>query len=519
MSKSLFRSASLVAMVTILSKILGLLRDQVMAHAYGVSLVSDAYNYAFNIPAFALILLGGLGGPFHTATVSVLSKRIKNNEAPDRLAQKIVNTFITLTGLVFGALAILCFYGAPQISQLIAHQASPQMQVLIASHLQWMSPMVLIGGLIGIFYGIANVYQQFFWPSISPAAINLTLILWLVIWGPDRWGYSLAISTMLGAVLQLGLQLPDYFRAGFRFKPAFSLGEPDLKTMGELLFPATIGTTIGQLNIYVAMFFVSQLNPGSWTALMLANRLIQLPIGVLTIAMLVPLFPRFSQWAGEQNQEAIRSHFKTGLLSLWLLTFPCMVLLVLVGEPAVALLFQRGAFSAEDTHRVTLILLILSCSMVPYMMRDGMTRIFYAFNDSRTPLLAGIGSIVLNAFLNASLVKPFGVMGIALSTVLVTIFNAIVLNILVKKHMASMGYREYFRPVFNMLLAAMVSLGAGYAVLPYFNSLKVHAPQSIGLMILVLGSTLWVAIVYGGVLALLKEPLLIRALQRLKPPR
>ena len=238
-----------------------------IANAYGASMVSDAYLYAFQIPSFSLVLLGGLGGPFHTATVYVLSKILKEHEAPSEKAQQLTNTFITATGIVFAILSLLAFCFAPQVINLIVADATPQLKMLAIADLRWMSPMIFIGGIIGIFYGVANIYHRFLWPSLSPSAINITLILWLLILKPDTAGLALAISTLLGGLLQLAMQLPDYFKTGFRLFPAFKFKDPDFRTMGELLFPATIGTTIGQLTTYVAMFFASKLEQGAWTAL------------------------------------------------------------------------------------------------------------------------------------------------------------------------------------------------------------------------------------------------------------
>lgn len=517
---SLFQSVSLIAIVTIVSKILGLLRDQMIAHGYGASWVSDAYLYAFQIPAFALILLGGLGGPFHTATVSVLSKLLKHDEAPTEKAQKLINTFLMGTGVVFALLSVLTFCFSSQIIDTIASQASPQLKQLAAQHLQWMSPIIFVGGIIGIFYGVANVYHRFFWPSLSPSATNITLILWLLILGPDPLGYALAISTLLGGALQLALQLPDYFKTGFRLFPAFYLKDPDLKTMGELLLPATIGTTIGQLNIYVAMFFVSQLDPGGWTAIMLGNRLIQLPLGVLSIAMLVPLFPRFSRWVAEKDFTALKANFKDGILSLWLLSFPIMALIILAGQSAVALLFQRGAFDQADTLLVTSVLVVLSFSLLPYMLRDGLTRVFYAFNDSKTPLLAGLFSIVINAVFNALLVGPLGVAGIALATVIVTVVNAAILSFLVRRHIPDLGLQEFIIPSFKMLLATLGAFALGALVLWILHQgyvqvglTQIHLIALVDIMVL----TLIVGITYFMLLLLFKVELAARLLNRFLP--
>ncbi len=516
---SIFRSASLIAVVTIISKILGLVRDQMIAHAYGASMISDAYLYAFQIPSFALILLGGLGGPFHTATIAVLSKILKDNESPTEDAQRLTNTFITLTGIVFALLAVLVFIFAPQVINVIASQASPQLKALAAHHLRVMSPLIFVGGIIGIFYGVSNVYHRFLWPSLSPAAVNSTLILWLLILGPDPFGYALAISTLIGGILQLSLQLPDFFKTGFRLFPAFDIKHPDLKTMGELLFPATIGTTIGQLNIYVAMFFVSQLAPGAWTTIIYGNRLIQLPIGVLIIAMLVPLFPRFSRWVGEKDFVSLRTNFRDGILTLWLLSFPIMILVFLLGEHAVSLLFQRGAFTAKNTALVDSVFVVLSLSIVPYMLRDGITRVFYAFNDSRTPLLVGLFSIGVNALFDAILVKPFGVAGIAFATVVVTICNATLLGLLIRRHIDDLEFRKFISPTLKIMLASLLGWAFGYFIL---HALQ-HAYSAVGFtnfhlqdLMDILIVTLLFTIFYFSMLLLFKVSLAQRLMNRVK---
>lgn len=506
---SLFKAVGVVAVVTIVSKLLGLVRDQMIAHAYGASLVSDAYLYAFQIPSFALVLLGGLGGPFHTATVSVLSKIIHGDAPPTPAAQRIISTFITLTALAFGLFSVACYFFAPQVIDAIAHQASPELKALAAQQLQWMTPMILIGGVIGIFYGVANVYHQFLWPSLSPSAINITLILWLGIWGPDAMGNALAISTLLGGILQLALQLPDYFKSGFRLWPAWDVKAPELKTMGELLFPATIGTTIGQLNIYVAMFFISQLPPGGWTATMLGNRLIQLPIGVLTIAMLVPLFPRFSRWVADGDMDALRTNFRDGMLSLWLVSFPISAFIFLIGRQGVSILFERGAFDHEATIQVTVVLMVLSLSILPYMLRDGVTRVFYAFNDSKTPLIAGLLSIAINFFLNMALIR-FGVGGVAFSTVIVTLWNAVILSLLVRKHIPNLGISGFFKPASQMLVATLLATGAAMLALDGLGRIFAQAGSHLSLVqsaseIVVAMMTL--AVVYGGLMLYMKNPL------------
>lgn len=511
---SLLKSATLIAAVTILSKLFGLFRDQALTHAYGASLVSDAYNYAFQIPSFFIVLLGGLGGPFHTATISVLSKTLDPSQSPTETAQRITNSFLTATAIVCGLLSIAIYLFSYPLIDLMAHNAPEQLKQLAAMHLQWMSPLILIGGVIGIFYGVSNIYHRFFWPSFSPSAINIILVLWLMFIGADSMGWALAVSTLLGGILQLALQLPDFFKTGFRLFPAFNWKDPQIQHMGELLFPATIGTSIGQMNIYVAMFFVSQLDPGGWTATQLGNRLIQLPIGVLTIAMLVPLFPRLTRWVQEQNFDALKSQFKEGILSLWLLALPMIALIFLIGERGIQVLFERGAFDHHATLMVTSVLMVLSLSILPYMLRDGITRIFYAFNDSKTPLVVGLISIGVNAFFNWLLVDPFQVAGVAFAQVIVTVCNAALLVFMVRKHIPNLGLPQLILPTLTMALATILATGIGFGTLKLWDA---FFPAS-GTMMLLLQCIAMIALVgviYLGLLLLFRVELAHKLLNRL----
>ncbi|MDD3150470.1 MAG: lipid II flippase MurJ, partial [Candidatus Gastranaerophilales bacterium] len=176
MSK-LFKTAGLIALITILSKFFGFARDIFIANQYGATLVSDAYFYAYQIPALALILLGGLNGPFHTATVAVFSKLLPENTTnPEEKIQKILNHFITTAGCFFFLLSILIFFFSENIIKLIASGATEELISLAAIQLKIMSPIILIGGIIGIFYGIANVCKEFVITSFSPTITSLFII-------------------------------------------------------------------------------------------------------------------------------------------------------------------------------------------------------------------------------------------------------------------------------------------------------------------------------------------------------
>ncbi len=423
--KNIFKIAGLISLITILSKVIGFFRDVVIAGAFGASLESDAYFYAYQIPAITLIILGGLGGPFHTVTVSVFSK----GEAEE----KALNTFLNIIGMGFIVITILVFFSADTIAQLISPGASAELHAMIAEQLKIMSPVILVGGIVGILFGISNVYDKFLLTAVSPTVTSIVIIAAVLSVGGQYGGLVLAWSTLIGALLQLIIQMPAYFGAGYKYRFDFDLKSEKVRKIGEILFPAMLGCSVGQLHIYVDMFFASQLPEGSWSAIGYANRIFQFPAGVLITAMLVSIFPAFSRMVGEQDWSGLKYYFHRGMGSLWFVTFPVLVFLAFFSFEAITILLQRGQFDVTDTLMVTEALFYLSFAIVFYALRDTLTRVFYAFDDTKTPFLIAFLSIFIKAVLNFLLVKEFGIGGITLSTVIVSAINGLLLGFLIKK--------------------------------------------------------------------------------------
>lgn len=462
MSKSIFRIAGLIAVLTIISKFAGFLRDVFVAQAYGATSVSDAYFYAYQIPSLALILLGGLGGPFYTATVAVFSKIVTDvTKKPDETVKKTFYQFVTITALVFGVLSVLVYIFSDTIIGLIISQGAPELIKIASMQLKIMSPMILIGGVIGIYYGVANVYREFFYTSLSPLMASITIIFALIFLPNDKYGLILAYSTLVGAVFQLILQLPACFRVGLFYRPSFSFSSNEMRQLGEILFPAMLGTTVGQINVYIDMFFTSGLEEGAWSAVSYGNKIFQFPVGVITTAFLVPLFPMFSSFVGQKDFSSLKEYFHKGLNSLWFLSFPVFALMAIFSYDAIKFLFERGAFDADDTFLVSQALFFLSVSIIPYVARDAVTRVFYAFGDSKTPFLIAVLSIAVKSVMNFIFVKIFGVGGITLSTTIVTFFNMIMLGILIMPKI-NLEYAKFVKPLLKVSVSTFVMSVAGF---------------------------------------------------------
>ncbi|MDD3418996.1 MAG: murein biosynthesis integral membrane protein MurJ [Candidatus Gastranaerophilales bacterium] len=466
---NLFKTAGLVAALTIISKIFGFWRDLAVANAYGASMVSDAFFYSYQIPSLALILLGGVGGPFHTATISFFSKYILDYEVEiPKSALRIFNSFVTLTAVLFGLLSIICYFFPEQIIRIIAGQASDQLVAIATSQLRVMSPIILIGGVIGIFYGIANVYREFITPSLGPIFVSIGMIVALWLFPDDPTGNVLSWGFLVGAVGQLLFQLPSLLKNKVIYRPEFAFCSDDMRKIGEVLFPAILSTTIGQINVYIDMFFTSGLEEGAWSAISYSNRLYQFPTGVLITAFLVPLFPMFSTFIGQKDWTSLKVYFNKGVSTLWFLAFPICMFMFMFAKDSIYLLFERGAFDSYDTVMVTKALLFLSISIIPYVARDTLTRVFYSFDDSRTPFMVAACSIGVKVLMNFLCVGRFGMAGITLATTAVTFFNMFMLGSLLLRKI-DMEYKKLISPLLKTTAITFIVYFIGVFIKSFFD--------------------------------------------------
>ena len=500
--KSLLKAATFMAVLLLLSKLAGFVRDVMIAQHYGFSVVSDAYFAAFQLPQFSLILLGGLGGPFHTATVSIFTALLEKNPAghlvPSQKAKQLASTLTTLTGVVFAILSVLVYFFAhPIMSLILGHGAKPELVNLAATQLQIMSPIIWIGGLVGFLYGALNMLHVYVWPALSPVVMSVVMMLALVFFGADETGLVLAWASLLGAVLQGLLQLPEFFGKGFsgmlRLKEWQS---PEAKAWIHLLWPAVLGSSMGQLMIYVDMFFVADLPEGAWSAVVFSNRLIQLPLGVLQTALLVPLFPRLVELVNTKNQDALASLLVKSIGGLWFLSLPMMLILGLAPLPFIESLFSHGRFGTEDASLLAVAIAWQSLQIIPYFARDTVTRVFYAYQDSKTPMLVGVLAIALKAVMNyVFIVKlKMGVAGITASITVITLFNLVVLSYFLKhQYFKLLPIKALSVTLGKLTLASLPMLGLLYLAQQSFAYLPV-AIQS-----LAFAHALWISLLTLGI--------------------
>ena len=508
------KAAWLIALVTVASKLIGFVRDMVVANFYGATLVSDAYFYALQIPSLAIIILGGVGGPFHSAAVAVFSKLVGANGEINEKVNRLYNTFLTVSFIFFALCSILGYCFADKIMGLIISAGSPELIKLATEHFRIMSPIILIGGIIGIFYGLLIVHKKYIIPNLSPMILSLAVIAIISTVHNDKSGYALAAATTIGAVAQILIQFPKLRQIGYRIKPNFDIkNNEQFNNIKELLFPAILSSTIGQISIYIDMFFASILVAGAWTSVVFANRIFQFPVGILVTAFLVPLFPIFSRLAGENNHESIKTYFNKGVGVLFFAAIPIIIFILLLAKDGISLVFERGAFDSSAVLMVSEALCYLSFSIIPYVFRDSITRVYYAFNDSKTPFIIAMTSIGLKAFLNWLLILKLnmGIPGITLSTSFVTLFNAVFLGLFIHKKI-NLDYKSLFKNFGKMLIAGIFALIIGYYICKYLP----QSPDNIIKTVRILSVMILTSVIYVGINLQLKMDYSKELLARLK---
>lgn len=528
-ARNIAKATSLMAVLLLLSKGMGLFREIAVANAFGAGLVKDANTVAYIIPSFFLIMLGGLNGPFHLATMGAVTRlqtQGKEDEVPGLLL-----TIVGGTALLTGVVALLVGLGAPWVVGITGPHLSLAAHLMAVEQLRIMSPLVMIGGIIGVLCGISNVRDRFANASLTPMVSSLAVIAIVVVTSSPL---AIAWGTLVGAVGQLVLQgipvLKDWreIAQGRKARPV-SLTHGGFLDMLRMLIPASLSSSIGSINAAIGTAFCSSLGSGTISIFNYSNLLMQFPLGILLTALLVPMFPRLTEAAASGDRASLHGWMNRGVQSIALATLPMTGMLIVLGEPAVRLVFQHGHFTAADTRSTGMVLSIVALSSFMYATRDLFTRVFYAQNKSRIPLLVTACSIVTNLAFNSYFVR-YGIRGLALSTTLVTTVNLLLLGTLLHRDLEGLGLKQSVPTVLKALLGAVVASGvvyearellarlippalpvaAGHAAHGHISRLHPMALlQLVGLGLLGLG-------VYVGLLVLLRVPM-VQVLRRARP--
>jgi len=385
---------------TFFSKLIGFTRQVFIAGAYGVGIAYDAYNYAYIIPGFLIIIIGGINGPLHNALVAVLTP-LKTKEAGLILNQ----VSLKITGLLF-LVGFIIFFNANFIISSIAPSLSIESQIIAIEQLKILSPCIPLSGFIGLSYGALNSKNRYLISSLSPSIISLVTIIFIAFsWlnNFQDFGISylsksllLATATLTGTTIQFFIQLYEIYKIGLlNLKITWMKATHAEKRILNLILPASLASGLGQINVFVDMFFISSFR-GAASGLAYGNLLIQAPLGILSNIVILPLLPKFSKLINKNKTAQVKQILIEGIEYCFLSTIFLGGLFITFNGLIVELFFQRGAFDNQAVSMVQKILIAYAVGIPFYLYRDLLIRFYYSIEKTKLPFQISLAGIVLN---------------------------------------------------------------------------------------------------------------------------
>ncbi|MDY0276163.1 MAG: murein biosynthesis integral membrane protein MurJ [Desulfomicrobium sp.] len=455
---SILKAAGVLGSATMLSRILGMVRDMVVARLFGAALATDAFFAAFQIPN--LLRRFFAEGALTSAFVPVFSETIVKEG--DKQAKELANlcftllflvvTFVTLLGIIFSPLIIrLMFPGFAAVS------GKFELTVLLN---RIMFPYLFFISLVALCMGILNTLRHFFTPAISTVFLNLSMIGSALLLRPF-FQYpitALAIGVLLGGLIQLLMQLPVLWRFGYRIRPAFAFNNQKLKKIALLLAPATLGVGVYYLNITVGNILASLLPQGSVSYLYYAQRLFEFPQGVFTVSVAQAVLPTMSRQAADNDLPGMKDSLNYGIRLTLFITIPALVGLMVCSRPLIALLFMGGQFDYQMVVQSAKALVFYSCGLSFVALVRVLAPAFYALKDTRTPVFTAFIAFLLNLGFSLLLMKPLLHGGLALASSLAALGNMGLLLWFLHRKIGALGGNAMLRSGF---IAAASSLPMG----------------------------------------------------------
>ncbi len=444
---------SAIMLITLTGKILGLVRDMLLAQCFGNGVVTDAFFAASRIPRnfFDAIFASAISASF----IPVFNEYLEKKGKPE--AFQLSNSFITIMGLLTLVLSVLGMVFSVPITSALTNFDSPQVTALSARLLAILFPTVLCTGVAFSMVGILQSLGEFNVPAAMSVVSNGVIILYYIFLA-DRFGiYGLAVTYLIGWALQALIQIPPLRKRGYHFRPSF--WHPGLKQVFLLMLPVMVSTWIQPINLTVSTWFASSFD-GGVSAIEYANTLYTIVAGVFVLSIANVLFPELSRFSANHQAEEFGRAVSSTLRTLFFFLIPMTAGLMALAAPIIRLLYEYGGWDPAATPVTAAALAFLALGMVGYGLQIILSRAFYAVQNGRTPLIAGGVSILLNLLLCFLLAPVMGVSGLALATTVSSTASACILLVPMARSCPGLISRPLLRDVGKMVLCAIVMAGA-----------------------------------------------------------
>ncbi len=457
MSKKFFRSSgvgvatALISMAALLSYIIGLLRDRIIAVHFGTSAATDTYNASFIIPdmIFNLFIAGALMAAFLPVFSDYLSK---NKEE----AMKLANTMMTGAVMVVTILCVIAFVFMPQIVPFIFHEADPSMKTDII----WMTRIMLGSAILfAVSNTLGNIlmsYKHFMAYALSPILYNLGIIFGVILLQEQMGIYSAATGVIIGASLHCIIRIIDTLGTEYRFKPDFAFFHPGFKKIIKLMIPKSISLVAWQINLYIFAIVGISIQTGALAAFAFARNIQSFPVSLFGIAFATAVFPYLANAVSEKKRDAYTSHVQKTIQRILFFTIPAAVGMMVMAEPIVELILSGGMFQEESIMMTSIILFFFALSIPFESVSHILARAFYAFQNTKTPTIINICGMIIIAGVTYFVAPIYGVHWFSIGFTLGFLFYMSVMIIFLGKHLKTFQFSTFFKSLGKTAIATAI---------------------------------------------------------------
>lgn len=509
-------SAGIISLGSIASRILGVAREAVITYFFGATGLVSAFRVASIVPTMLYDLL--IGGMLSAALVPVFSE-VADRDGKEAL-WALFSRVVSLVAVVLAGAVLLIEILAPQVAGLLGGGFEPELQAVVTKMIRIITPALLFFGLSGILTGLLYAIKRFSYTALGAAVFNLGIIIAAPLLKGQIDIYSLAVGILLGALLQLLIQTPGLRGARLRFR--LDLSHPALRRILALYLPIAAGVVISNVQIAIDRRLASSTGDSSIAWMANATTLFQLPHGLVAVAISLAVLPTLSRLSAAGDLVGFRRTLGQGLRLVLVLIVPATLGLLVLSRPAVALLFEHGQFTANDTFQTAWALRYYLLGLIFASIDWPLNYAFYARQNTLTPALVGVLSVVVYLVVALLLIRPLGMFGLVLADSAKHFSHAVTMLVLTQRHTGRLTGQGLVQTTGKAFLAAGIMAGVMALVL-HFVSPSIDAGSKIGNLVLVgIGAGLGVA-VYLGLARLLhiEEFALLRdaVVRRLRPAR
>ncbi len=460
--KTIGQSAAMIAIFTLISKGMGFLREIMIASKYGSGTQTDTYFVAMTA---TVLIMATIGAALNTTLIPIFSE-IKTTRG-SRAQKRYLNNMINIVFFITLITALLAYIFSPLIIRVLAKGFQGE-QFLLAVKLNRIGiPIIILLGLTYVLSGYLQSNEIFGPHAIMGIPYNIIFLVGLGFFVSSGRIETLMIISVFAALSQVLIQVPAVLNTRYRYSPRINLRDPYLRKALILVLPVLIGSAVSQINVIIDKTLASELVEGSISALTYASRINEMIISVFVAAIATVVFPMLSKAFSNGNTREIKTIFRKGVSIILIITVPATVGIMLLGEDLIRIFFQRNAFLAEDTIMTSGALFYYSIGLVASALRLMLNKMFYSFQDTKTPMINGAIAVIVNLILNIFLVRSMGHRGLALATSLSALVTTLLLFIDLRSRLGKLGLKTILVTFIKVALASVLMALSIYLV--YFK--------------------------------------------------